>query len=395
MFITLLFLISPLIPYFHLITGSHLSEIVCNPVHLPLSYVRQKYVTTLSLGTPPQQFQFHVRSRNREIWIKAANCTRPNCPVFNPSASKTYNLQGQYVQSYIGSIDQSYYGYMSKETFHISGRSIKNVLFGAMTEAPFVDNIILGMDPKSLIPGVLGLGFRPKKHFGFLLDYLIPNQGDRVAAFYLKRINDTDDIQGTEVEDAGHVTLGSRTGDESLYEGDIHWIKGMAGLNGDKQIPVRDISLDNGFKLCSNDNESTKNECYNAVIDVNSPKIELPGILSLELNRKLFNKTEGPFTALCRDTHLFPNVTFNFGSYKVSIPPSDYLMPHRYEETRLWICTSQFQEWSDNFDSKISLGLPFLYNAHTLFDYDKKRIGFAKYKTGVLNAYNSAELCEP
>ena len=75
-----------------------------------------------------------------------------------------------------------------------------------------------------------------------------------------------------------------------------------------------------------------------------------------------------------------PNVTFDFNGHKVSIPPADYLIELPNEGSPLEDEKACFSIFYAVEGSEVVLGLQFLYNSYTLFDYDQKMFGFATFK---------------
>lgn len=349
---------------------------------LPLSYKWGGYYTNIAIGNISNSFKIAIESRD-QVFI-----------FHDPLApSKSYTIDDRHITTCDGSS-----GVTGSDTIFIGNTSLENIPFGLITK---VHTFIFAVMSSKFVhlSGYLGLGFRQKRHFESLFNNLFQNQDAKVAAFFLKRINDTDDRK-LFAEEAGHVTLGSENGDETLYEDEIFWIKGSEGENGDKMIVLNSISIDGESNLLVNDGTDQFAESeYFAVIDASSSKIILPEDLARKINQQTFNTSgdkKSKYYTLshtitpCNKTNSLPNVTFDFGNFRVSIPPHDYMMPGREMTGDDGMCISLFDvEIREMKSQKVFLGLPFLYNAYTLFDYKQKRIGFAKYKPDVLKAVTS------
>ena len=213
-------------------TGNELTD---EPgINLQLSFNKLAYITRLSIGTPPQAFTFNIGSRTQEFWVRSSNCTE-YCdiePKYNSSLSSTYKKDGRKVSATYGNIDGTMDGYLSSDTVSIGKGKIEDVLFGEIT------NVFGSFNEGTNISGVLGLGFKPNPPFEFFVDDLLQLTCiHKVGAFYLKRIKPDFDVPY--LEDAGRLTIGSKFGDKSLYDGDITWIKGQETSDGDLILPMK------------------------------------------------------------------------------------------------------------------------------------------------------------
>ena len=351
-------------------SGSRGNEVSDEPgFNLQLSYETLGYVTNISLGTPPQPFSFDVSSRTQEFWVQSSNCSRycEREPKYNASQSTSYKEDGRRVSATWREVQGEPNGYLSSDTVTIGTSTIEDVLFGEIT------NVFGSFYENSNISGTLGLGFKPNPPFGFFLDDLLRFTCiHRVAGFYLKRVGPSDEMKY--MKDAGHVTLGSKLGDRSLYDGDIHWVKGKETNDSDQLVPIQSITAGGKVSLC-------EGGCQ-GIIDTTSIMIALPGFDSFKLNEALgfMHWIGSGYVTKCDRMDSLPNVTFDIDGFKASIPPSDYLieLSNPYDDEK--ICVSRFYAMEGG--TTVVLGRPFLYNAYTLFDYDQKKIGFAPFKPG-------------
>lgn len=370
-------------------------ESVNGVVTVPLSFLQLGYVTEIGIGTPVQKFLVEVSTTRQGVWVSSTDCG-DYCDKennYNSSASSTHQVDGREVGSeFEGSLGAKVHGVMSKDVITLRNGEIVN----QVRDAPFAEmiNVPEHYFHQTNVSGNLGLGFQVDQPFTSFIDDLSRSGLIRkpVAGFQFKKVKILEKDQF--VEDAGKVTIGNEIGDGSLIAENPIWVRGqnISDMRGGSDLYVRVMGFDVNKKPlhCAG-----PDGCL-ASISSSSPMIKLPEGDAFRLNNILgFLPWMGvTFMTDCRRMDYLPDIDITIGSIKISIPPSDYLIktkppsPIFYKSVRGVeyqddeddkVCMSRFVGHDD--PDKIILGQPFLQNIYTLFDYENRKFGFARYRS--------------
>ncbi|XP_045152982.1 pregnancy-associated glycoprotein-like [Echinops telfairi] len=148
------------------------------------NYLDMAYIGTISIGTPPQEFEVIFDTGSTDLWVPSIYCHSSACSdhnVFHPLRSSTFQFLGQPIDITYGTGAMK--GFLGRDTVKVAGLVDENQDFGlsVLEPTPFMD--------KMPFDGILGLAFPTlatngsTPFFDNLLKQGVISQG--VFAFYL------------------------------------------------------------------------------------------------------------------------------------------------------------------------------------------------------------------
>ncbi|KAK7060617.1 aspartic proteinase precursor [Paramarasmius palmivorus] len=338
-----------------------MQEVVNGGHGVPLkNFMNAQYYTTISLGTPPQDFKVILDTGN--LWVPNTKCTSWFIPCFlrakyNSSASSTYKANGSEFSIQYGS--GSVEGFVSNDKVTIGDLVIPSQDFAEATKESWGLAFIFGK-----FDGILGLGYDT-----ISVNHIIP-------PFYNMINNKLIDQKlfsfrlGSWGADGGEVIFGGI--DESAFTGEIQY------------IPVRrqaywEVELEK--VVFGNVEIELRNT--GAAIDTGTSLIALPVEIAWMINAKIGAEKgqNGQYTVNCSKVPFLPDFTFYFGGKPFPISGSDYILQV------LGTCISAFQglDMSSSAGSLWVVGDAFLRKWYTVYDLDNNAIGFAELKRDPLS----------
>ncbi|KLO15692.1 endopeptidase [Schizopora paradoxa] len=315
-------------------------------------FIDSQYFTTITLGTPPQEFKVILDTGSSNLWVPSKKCSPVACSSqakYDSSASSTYKANGTKFGYGPGSTME---GFVSNDDLSIGDLTLKSIDFAEIVEPGFAF-----ASGNSKFDGILGLGYDDVS-----INHITPpfyemiNQGlldARVFSFHV----------GSSDEDAGEVVFGGI--DESAYEGEIHY------------LPIRreahwEVKLDK----VSFDGEELELEHAGAAIDTGSSLIAIPVAVAEMLFAQIGAKRSwnGQYILDCARVPDLPDLSFFFDGKAYPLKGNDYVTK------RHGICISAFTGldlFLPDGSSLWIIGDAFLRHYYTVYDLEKNAIGFA------------------
>lgn len=340
-----------------------------------------RYCSQILIGDPPQKFNVLLDTGSVDLWIPSVKCKSKACESRNRYDSSQSNTSKQlrnnyYELSYLGNASLS--GRLLSDRVTLAGIQVDDQVFaeahhlrGRLIEANHFD-------------GVLGLGTRPL--FPRQVPNLIQNMMDRhligepLLSWHIHTRKGGGVNIGTNVStiDAGEIILGGL--DRRLFVGEPTF------------VPVSGISLwfirmdKVGVVKVANGNQSGQQQTWTelvsecemgcrAAIDTGAVMLAGPPKAVDSINRRLGAKHIGDGVYQfdnknCTTVDPTLKVSFRIGGKQLLVGSDGYtfLMGTR--------CMSELKPvQGDEFDWL--LGNRFMENYHTIFDFGRKRVGFA------------------
>ncbi|XP_061387520.1 lysosomal aspartic protease-like [Musca vetustissima] len=315
--------------------------------------MNMEYYGTITIGTPPQQFEVLFDSGSSNLWVPSSNCYANNTACqnhnkYDSSASSTYVANGESFSIQYGS--GSLTGYLSTDTVIVNGLTIESQTFAEAMAEPgtsFVD---------SSFDGILGMAYQT-----IAVDNVVPPfynmfaQGlvdSDVFSFYLTR--------GGTSDQGGELILGGV--DSSLYSGDITYVDVSEQGYWQFEMTSADIS---GNNVCSN--------CQ-AIADTGTSLIVVPEDAYFTINEAIggSENDEGQFFVDCSTVSSLPNLDLTIGGTVFTLTPDMYIV--NLNEDGTTYCMSAFTYMGTDF---WILGDVFIGPYYTVFDLGNNRVGFA------------------
>ncbi|XP_075152703.1 lysosomal aspartic protease-like [Haematobia irritans] len=315
--------------------------------------VNMEYYGTISIGTPPQDFQVLFDSGSSNLWVPSVSCYANNTACqnhnqYNSSASSTYVANGESFSIEYGS--GSLTGFLSTDTVTVNGLAITSQTFAEAMAEPgtsFVD---------SSFDGILGMAYQ-----SIAVDDVVPpfyNMFSQslvdsdVFSFYLTRA-------GTATQ-GGELILGGV--DSSLYSGDLTYVD--VSDQGYWQFVMDSASI-SGNSVCSS--------CQ-AIADTGTSLIVAPEDAYVTLNELIggSENDDGQFFVDCSTISSLPDVELTIGGTVFTLTPDMYIVDVTDDDTTY--CMSAFTYMGTDF---WILGDVFIGPYYTVFDLGNNRVGFA------------------
>ncbi|KAI9314281.1 aspartic peptidase domain-containing protein [Dichotomocladium elegans] len=322
------------------------------------------YTGLVEIGTPPQTFQMDFDTGSADIWVPSALCDKcGNHTFFNPVKSTTHRSENQ-TAGHGGWIIQYGDGSLVKgtkglDTVRVGNWTVKRHLFGLATQtsSQFVDDP--GLD------GIFGLGFPSLSLLGnsnLSFVQILKRQRtiqNATVAFWLGRS-----------DEGGALTMGAL--DKRRYTGEVRYIKVVEPARY-WEVPFHGVQIGNLTYLSGiNPTNGT------ATIDTGTTLIILPPTLSHSIHERIpgavYNESTG-WQVPCKSSSVAAEkITFHLGKEAFSVTLRD-LIREKVTNANGTLCYSGIAEAPM---SMVILGDSFLRSYYTVFDYDHRRVGFAK-----------------
>lgn len=318
------------------------------------NYLNAQYFTTISLGTPAQEFKVILDTGSSNLWIPSIECSSLACFLhskYDHDSSSSYKANGSEFAIRYGS--GSLEGFVSQDTLTIGDLTIPKQDFAEATSEPGLAFAFGKFD------GILGLAYDT-----ISVNKIVPpiynaiNDGlldEPKFAFYL---GDT-----AKSEDGGVATFGGV--DESKFDGEITW------------LPVRRKAYwEVSFEGIGLGDEWAVLERHGAAIDTGTSLITLPSGLAEIINAEIGAKKSwsGQYSVECSTRDSLPDLTLNLGGHNFTITPYDYTLEVSGS------CISAFtpMDFPEPVGPLAIVGDAFLRKYYSVYDLGNDAVGLAK-----------------
>jgi saccharopepsin len=321
---------------------------------LPIeNFANAQYFSTVSIGTPPQEFKVILDTGSSNLWVPSSECGSIACYLHNKydhEGSSTYKKNGSSFEIHYGS--GSVEGYVSRDTLTVGDLTLKDQLFSEVTSEPGLAFAFGRFD------GILGLGYDTIAVNGIKPPfYTMVEQGlldEPVFSFYLG-----DGDSGSEVLFGG--------ADKSHYTGEV--IKLPVRRKAYWEIELKSVTFGK---------DTAEFADTGAIVDTGTSLIAMPVTIAELLNKEMGAKKSfnGAYTVDCAKRDGLPDLTFNLGGHNFTIGPYDYIIEMQGS------CISAFQgmDIPPPAGPLIILGDAFLRRWYSIYDLGANTVGLAKAK---------------
>lgn len=303
-----------------------------------------QYYGPIQIGTPPQEFSVIFDTGSSDLWIPGTNCESMACKShrkYDSSKSSSYSKDGRPIEIAYGT--GSVAGELSKDDIKIAGLTVRNVIFG---EARRLSDSFM----KSKMDGILGLAFR-------------------LGSENIEPIFESLYKQGLSSENSFSFYLT----DKPNGEGSRLFIGGVDPLYYEGKLTYHSLSSHDYWSLQLDGiqiNDTIYGQNAHAIIDSGTSLIlmipEIFGSLGLPQSQEID----------CEEVKLLPTISFIFDDIKYSLTPDQYVIRiDRYWKVQ---CIMGIAQSNIHSGVDVILGDTFMRNYYTHWQYDLKRIGFAK-----------------
>ncbi|KAH8286728.1 hypothetical protein KR018_003092 [Drosophila ironensis] len=309
------------------------------------NYGNFQYYGSISIGTPPQNFQVQFDTGSSNLWVPNTQCFACGQSQYNNSMSSTYYANGTAfnITYGLGSVS----GFMSQDVVSVAGLSVANQTFGETTTELGTNFVDAHFD------GILGMAFPilatnlVTPFFQNLVSLNLVQQP--IFSFYLLN-NGTTDSYG------GELILGGS--DPELYRGVLTFVPVTTPIYW--QFITDTVHLGN------------------ALVSTGTAAIADTGTSLLVAPMAEYNKiiTKFKMTALgvfkCGTISSYPVLNFRINGVSFKVQPQYYILQSG-GQCSLAIQGSNLEFWI--------LGDVFLGRFYTEFDVGNQRLGFAMVKS--------------
>lgn len=309
------------------------------------------YFVKVLVGSAQQPFYMLLDTGASNTWLMGSHCTSDACKMhstFDPSTSKTWQTNNNEFLIRYGTGNLT--GHVGHDKASLAGMDF-DLLFG-------LANYTADDFKHYAFDGILGLGMGSTATGNFI-EMLRASKLLDSLVFGLSLNRDSD---GT---NDGQITFGGV--DKAKYTGDISYnnIPSPQKEDGVWAIPLEGLSV-NGKKA---DVKPTLGYMDAGTSFIFAPPNELAALLKLVPGAKAYDSNGYMAYDVPCDTQVAISVTFAGVTY--NIPPQDWV--GRTNDTN---CVSRLYGYGVNNNTWL-FGDAFLKNVYTVFDADKRRIGFA------------------
>ncbi|XP_069495855.1 pepsin A-like [Ambystoma mexicanum] len=308
------------------------------------NYMDTTYYGTISIGTPPQNFNVIFDSGSANLWVPSTSCTSSACSnhnEFNPSSSSTFQATSQSLS--IGYGTGSMTGVLGYDTVQVGGLTVTNQVFGlAYTEADFFSQMpfdgILGV----AYPSIASDGATPV--FDNMWSQGLLSQD--LFSVYLS----ANEASGSVVIFGGYET--------SYYSGAMNWIP--LSSQGYWQITVDSVTMNGNVIAC--------NGGCQAIVDTGTSLIagSSSGVANIQNAVGAYQDSNGEYVVNCNSVGSLPDMVFNINGVQYPVPASAYINQN--------YCTLNVQQTP--VDLWI-LGDVFIREYYVVFDRTNNYVGLA------------------
>ncbi|KAF9995510.1 hypothetical protein BGZ79_010802 [Entomortierella chlamydospora] len=327
-----------------------------------------QWVAAMMIGTPAQEFSVVFDTGSSDLWVPSTSCQSSTCSNlhrYNPGKSSTYTQDGRAWS--INYADSSWVsGVLGIDDITVAGITVKGQAFG-------MASVNTGSTAATGVDGIMGLGLDANTQVGDIrtpiTSMLSQNQIEhRIVSVWLNKASNQD----ASLSDGGEFIFGGV--DPSLYTGKITYVPVTSDTDWE-------ISVDQLF--VGRKQLSLSNAASSAIVDTGSSYILFPDYLATAFHRAIPNsqydsKLGWLIPCALANSRTVGDLTFVLGGQKFSVPLSDIvILKSEYNG----YCLSAIDSWQEldgqGSQSGILLGDLFIKNQYVVYDYDKKRIGFA------------------
>ncbi|XP_010829981.1 PREDICTED: pregnancy-associated glycoprotein 2-like [Bison bison bison] len=311
------------------------------------------YISNITTGTPPQQFQVIFDTNSSDLWVLSVYCPSSSCSTnskFNPSQSSTFQDMRRTINLSFGSGRMS--GYLGSDIVRIGELFVPWQAFGLSTN--------LSREAMEYGPydGILGLAYPsfPTDGTSPVFDNLNNQRviSQPVFAFYL-----------SSCKPHGHMVMFGGV-DNSYFHRDLKWIPVIQPRYW--QIMMNRVSMNGKIIACYHG-------CQ-AIVDTWSSLLigptDLVSSIQGHINPSPIRDSEQMMS--CNDATNLPPVIFTIHCTDFPVSPKYYI--HKISKS---LCFSSFQGGTENMVPLETwiLGDVFLRAYFSVFDQSKNRIGLA------------------
>lgn len=335
------------------------------------NYMDAQYYGVIELGSPPQSFSVLFDTGSSNLWVPGKSCFSIACFLhkkFDSKSSSTYQGNGTSFYIHYGSGEVS--GIMGNDVLSVGGVLAEHQDFGETLSEPGISFMLAKFD------GILGLGMD-----GISVNGMVPpiynmwkqkHLDQAMFAFWLNREMDEKGAK----QPGGELVLGGY--DTEHFRGDIHWVD-ILPMDEDDTYGYWLFKFDE-FKL---DNFTLAMGGY-AIADTGTSLCAVPLEYADEINSRIGAQKNmfGQYVVDCNSMKSMPNIEIVINGFvngrgrpiprRFSLSPDQYIL--RFEENS---CVSGFMGFNISRPIWI-LGDIFLGPYYSIFDIERKRIGFAE-----------------
>lgn len=310
------------------------------------------YMVAVSFGDSKEEYHLLLDSAASNTWVMGQDCTTDSCKthtLFGKGDSSTLKEDSTPFSVTYGTGSAA--GTLATDTIHI-GTLSPSLTFGLATN--------VSREFRSYpMDGILGIGRGTKTTDSIdapqVMDVLASDKliGSKTYGIHLSRSRDG-------LAD-GELNLGSLNTDR--YSGDINYIECVENDTGFWEIPITSAGVDN--------QDSGIQGSRTAIIDTGTSYILMPQSDAEALHKKIpgSQNTGETFFVPC-DTSAV--MYFEFGTIKYNISTPDW----RGGKVDSGLCRSNIVGRQTFSKSQWLVGDVFLKNVYSVFDFDKKSVGF-------------------
>ncbi|KAF9185761.1 hypothetical protein BGZ51_002104 [Haplosporangium sp. Z 767] len=328
-----------------------------------------QWVAAMSIGTPAQEFSVVFDTGSSDLWVTSTTCQSLICMTlrrFNPSRSSTFAQDGRtWLINYAD--DSRVSGALGVDDMSVAGIPIKQQTFGMAA-------VNTGPTAASGVDGIMGLGFDSNIEIGDVqtpvTTMMKQEQIDQeIVSVWLNKASNQDE----DLSDGGEFIFGGV--DPSLYTGPITYVPVTS--NKEWQVTVEQVFI--GRKELQ-----VSSSARSAIVDTGSSYILFPDYLATAFHRAIPNsqydsKLGWLIPCALANSRTVGDLTFVFGGQRFSVPISDIVI---LKSGYNGYCLSAIDSWQEleghGGQAGILLGDLFIKNQYVVYDYGKRRIGFAK-----------------
>ncbi|XP_060760256.1 napsin-A [Neoarius graeffei] len=333
------------------------------PVEKLSNFMDAQYFGTISIGTPPQEFNVLFDTGSSNLWVPSIHCSFFDLACwlhhrYDSKKSSTYVENGTEFSIQYGR--GSLVGFFSQDTVVVAGLSVQNQMFGEAVKQPGLVFALARFD------GVLGMAYpilsvgKVRPVFDSIMAGKLLQQN--VFSFYINR--------DPEAELGGELMLGGF--DQQYFEGDLHYLN--VTRKAYWQIKMDAVEVGSTLTLC-------KAGCQ-AIVDTGTSLITGPVEEIRALNKAIgaVPLIMGEYWISCSKIPSLPVVSFNLGGRMFNLTGNDYIF--KSTQVGVSMCVSGFMAMDipPPAGPLWILGDVFIGRFYTVFDRDNDRVGFAPVK---------------
>ncbi|KAM0747333.1 acid protease [Meredithblackwellia eburnea MCA 4105] len=333
-----------------------------------------EYFAPVGVGVPPQYMNVILDTGSADLWIAGSTCSAAQgCDeIATLNLTKSVSAIDADTTFSVRYGSGSASGEIYKDYVGFAGYNVSNQSF-ALCDT--VSNDLINGN----ISGLMGLGFQTLAASGVTPFWqnlfqagVLPFPG---FAFYLTRFINIS--SAAVVEPGGQLTFGYLN--DSLYDGDIHYVNIPDGLSSYWVIPMDAVAV-NGTNVTGLGSPLV-------AIDTGTTLIGGPSAFV----RTLYAQIPGALPATGDHTgyYSYPcssqvNITFTFGGVRYNMTAADFNLGTFGVQNNVSTCLGAFFDLTLSSTSKISwvIGAAFLKNVFSVFRASPPSVGFATLSNG-------------